>query len=81
MKKQKVTVLITDLDDTLYDWVEMWYQSFSAMLNKLVELSGVPREKLIAEIKQIHQRHKTAAGGCEQLDRVQRQQACTAGKL
>ena len=31
-------LLITDLDNTLYDWVSFYAQSFSAMFDKLVEI-------------------------------------------
>jgi phosphoglycolate phosphatase len=59
-KKEKASVLITDLDNTLYDWFAVWYQSFRAMLTSLVEDSGIPEETLIREIKEIHQRHGTS---------------------
>jgi phosphoglycolate phosphatase len=60
MKKRPVSVLITDLDNTLYDWFEVWYQSFRGMLTKLLQTSGVPEPVLIKEIKQIHQQHRTS---------------------
>lgn len=60
MTKKKVSVVITDLDNTLYDWFEMWHQSFSAMLDRLVALSGLKREDLVKEIKKIHEKHGTA---------------------
>lgn len=53
-------LLITDLDNTLFDWVEVWYQSFSAMLNEIIEISKVPRETLVSEIRAVHQKHGTA---------------------
>ena len=53
-------LLITDLDNTLWDWFHAWYESFSALLNKLVELSGVPRSQLEEEIRAIHQAHGTS---------------------
>jgi FMN phosphatase YigB (HAD superfamily) len=58
--KQVITTIITDLDNTLFDWVEVWYQCFSVMLDSLVGISGVGREKLISEIKEIHERHGTS---------------------
>jgi hypothetical protein len=58
--KQLVSVVITDLDNTLFDWVEVWYQCFSAMLDSLIAISGVQRETLLSEIKQVHERHGTA---------------------
>ncbi|WP_372885592.1 HAD family hydrolase, partial [Shimia sp.] len=53
-------LLITDLDNTLFDWVDIWYQSFSAMLNKLTEISGISSEVLIPEIRRVHQQHGTS---------------------
>ncbi len=54
------TVLITDLDNTLFDWVEIWVNCFRPMLDKLVELSAVPEATLIPEIKAVHQKHGTS---------------------
>jgi phosphoglycolate phosphatase-like HAD superfamily hydrolase len=53
------TVLVTDMDNTLFDWLEMWYAAFGAMLDRLVADSGVPREQLEDELFAIHQRHGT----------------------
>lgn len=60
MAKTGVSVLITDLDNTLFDWFEFWYQSFSAMLDRLVKDSGIERERLISEIKTVHERYGTS---------------------
>lgn len=53
------TALITDLDNTLFDWADLWVNAFSAMLEKLAEISGVSKEVLIPEIKTVHQKHGT----------------------
>lgn len=53
-------LLITDLDNTLWDWFEAWYQSFSAMLIRLCELSGVEQSILEDQIRRIHQARSTA---------------------
>jgi phosphoglycolate phosphatase-like HAD superfamily hydrolase len=60
MSKQLVSVLVTDLDNTLFDWFEFWYHSFSAMLDRLAKDSGIAKEALISEIKLIHERHQTS---------------------
>ena len=57
---ERKCVVITDLDNTLFDWFEAWYQSFNAMLLCLVEKSELPRETLVQEIKTIHQIHGTS---------------------
>jgi FMN phosphatase YigB (HAD superfamily) len=57
---RKKTVLITDLDNTLFDWFDLWYHPFKAMLDVILERSGVEKEALLREIKSIHQLHGTA---------------------
>jgi phosphoglycolate phosphatase-like HAD superfamily hydrolase len=54
------SLLITDLDNTLWDWFEAWYASFSAMLTRLSEMSGVPEVVLEREIRAVHQARGTA---------------------
>lgn len=56
----KKSVLITDLDNTLFDWFSIWYHSFHAMLLKVEEISGISRDELIREIRPIHQKHGTS---------------------
>ena len=34
-------VIITDLDNTLFDWVSLWHACFTAMMGKVVEISGI----------------------------------------
>ncbi|WP_159930990.1 MULTISPECIES: HAD family hydrolase [Nocardia] len=58
--KPKVALLVTDLDNTLWDWFDAWYVSFSAMLRKLEEMSGIPQARLEEEIRAVHQRRGTA---------------------
>ncbi len=63
-------VLITDLDNTLYDWAGYFIPSFRAMLDELRSLSGVPEAELIASFKRVHQAHGTSeyAFAIEELD-------------
>lgn len=57
---QRVSVVITDLDNTLFDWVGIWHQSFNAMLQRLVSDSGVAQEILEPEFKAIHEKYGTS---------------------
>ena len=54
-----VTAVITDIDNTLYDWMAMWVPAFDGMLTRLAADSGVPREQLEREFSVVHQRHGT----------------------
>jgi hypothetical protein len=51
-----VSVIITDLDNTLFDWVEIWYHSFSALVDRIEKDSNIQREQLLDEIREVHQR-------------------------
>ncbi|HDY8922467.1 HAD family hydrolase [Klebsiella pneumoniae] len=53
-------VLITDVDNTLFDWFNVWYNSFNAMINTVSKISGIPLSVLKPEIKEIHQKYGTA---------------------
>lgn len=53
-------VLIVDVDNTLLDWFEIWHRSFSVMLDKSLEITGCNREKILKEIRVIHQKNGTS---------------------
>jgi phosphoglycolate phosphatase len=54
------TTLITDFDNTLYDWFHMWHQSFAAMLCEVERISGISKSILLPQIRQIHQKYHTS---------------------
>jgi len=58
--KRPISVVITDLDNTLFDWVADWHRSFAPLLKSLVKLSSIPQVKLEAEIRSIHQKYGTS---------------------
>jgi hypothetical protein len=39
---------------------DIWYRSFSALLDGIVRISGIPQDELEPEIRDIHQRRGTA---------------------
>lgn len=63
-------LLITDLDNTLYDWVGFYIPSFLAMIAELSRLSGHTEDDLKAAFKRVHQRHRSTeyAFAIEELD-------------
>ena len=60
MLKKQISVVITDLDNTLFDWVNIWHASFKAMLDRLVQESGVAEDILKCEFKLIHEKYGTS---------------------
>jgi FMN phosphatase YigB (HAD superfamily) len=58
--KQTVSLVIFDLDNTLWDWVGIWYASFSTLLENVAAISDLEPELLKREFKAIHQKYGTA---------------------
>ncbi|AQX14871.1 haloacid dehalogenase [Tessaracoccus lapidicaptus] len=52
-------VLVTDLDNTLWDWFAAWHGSFTAMLQELIRQTGIPQTRLEQEMRVVHRRHGT----------------------
>ena len=50
-------LLITDLDDTLYGWLEFFIPAFTAMVDKVVEITGIDKEQIMMEYKERHQQY------------------------
>lgn len=48
-------LLITDLDDTLYNWLDFFVPSFFSMVDCVSEISGIDRELLYSQYKEKHQ--------------------------
>ncbi|MGH7488922.1 MAG: HAD family hydrolase, partial [bacterium] len=57
---QRKSLVILDLDNTLWDWLAVWHSSFSAMLSNLVGASGISQGVLEADFKAVHERHRTS---------------------
>jgi len=50
-------LLITDLDNTLYDWVTFYAKSFECFVTKVNQITGIPLEILLDEFKLINQKY------------------------
>ena len=48
-------VLITDLDDTLYDWIGFFVPAFYAMVDEVSRITGIEKKQLLEEYKYKHQ--------------------------
>lgn len=57
MSRPIIELLITDLDNTLYDWVGFFAKAFRAMVDEAVGILEVERECLLDDLRQVHQRN------------------------
>jgi len=58
--KNDVKLLITDLDDTIWDWVSMWYKSFYPYFENILEVTGTNESALIDDFKNLHRKYGTS---------------------
>jgi phosphoglycolate phosphatase len=56
----KARLLITDLDNTLFDWFSIWHASFASLMDAVSIVSGLPMDRLLADARTVHQRHGTS---------------------
>lgn len=48
-------ILITDLDDTLYDWIGFFIPAFYGLVDEIASITGISKDVLLAEYKKKHQ--------------------------
>jgi len=58
--REQVNLLVLDLDNTIWDWLGVWAESFTAMLDELVRKTGWSAEDLKNTIRKIHQSKGTS---------------------
>lgn len=50
-------LLVCDLDNTLYDWVSYFVQSFYSMVDEVVELTKCDRDQLLDDFRTVHRKY------------------------
>lgn len=55
----KISLVVTDLDNTLWDWYDIWTNSYEYLIQAISDRTSIPRPQLEREIREIHQRHDT----------------------
>jgi phosphoglycolate phosphatase len=57
--QKRVNFVVTDLDDTIWDWLSMWHNSFSPYLIRISQEFNIDIEELKNDFKQLHQKYST----------------------
>jgi FMN phosphatase YigB (HAD superfamily) len=60
MTRKSVDTLIVDLDNTLFDWFAVWYASFEPVYREIIRVTGLPIDKVEADIRLVHQARRTS---------------------
>ncbi len=74
VSRPRVSVLVTDLDNTLFDWVHQWHCAFTAKLEVVCRGTGIPEPQLLEEFRAVHVKYGTSeyAYAVGELPSVQR---------
>jgi FMN phosphatase YigB (HAD superfamily) len=59
MMSKTCRLLISDVDNTLYDWVAFYVPSFRALVSEISRVSRVPEDQLWPSFRRLHQKHGT----------------------
>lgn len=57
--QKKVNFIVTDLDDTIWDWLSMWHGSFNPYLERISQELNINKAELKNDFKQLHQKYGT----------------------
>lgn len=57
---KNVRLLITDLDDTIWDWLSMWHNSFKPYFERIKTECGIKESDLISDFKNLHRKYHTS---------------------
>jgi FMN phosphatase YigB (HAD superfamily) len=60
MARKIVDTLIIDLDNTIFDWFAVWYESFKPIYDGIITRSGKPAKEVEAAIRAVHQARCTS---------------------
>jgi phosphoglycolate phosphatase-like HAD superfamily hydrolase len=58
--RKRVNFVVTDLDDTIWDWLTMWYSSFNPFLERISSELKIDKSELKKDFKQLHQKFHTS---------------------
>jgi FMN phosphatase YigB (HAD superfamily) len=66
----KITHILTDLDNTLYNWVDYYVPCFLAMVKELSLITQIEENRIKQSFKRVHERHRTTeySFAIEELD-------------
>jgi len=55
----RIRAVVTDLDNTLYPWVDYIVPSLEAMVESLVATTGLPRVRIVQSLKEVYGRYES----------------------
>ena len=58
--QKRVNFVVTDLDDTIWDWLSMWHSSFEPFLERISKDLMIDKNDLKNDFKQLHQKYGTS---------------------
>jgi FMN phosphatase YigB (HAD superfamily) len=74
--QKRVNFVVTDLDDTIWDWLSMWYNSFYPFLERISREYNIDKTELKRDFKKLHEKYDTSEASfiVEELESLNDQQ-------
>jgi len=60
MDRLRINCIITDLDDTIWNWFDTWYLSFNNFVTNISKETGIDQKKLNESFKLVHQKYESS---------------------
>jgi FMN phosphatase YigB (HAD superfamily) len=57
MSHPTISLIVIDLDNTIYDWLTAFVPAFYAMVHEAAPLIGVDKEELLDDLQAVHRKH------------------------
>lgn len=58
--KPRISLVVTDLDNTLYDWVTFFGTAFSRMVDVAAKTLDISRDELLDDLRRVHRRFRNS---------------------
>ena len=73
-----IKLLISDLDDTLYDWTGFFVPAFYAMADEIARMTGIDEKKLLKEARTVPSTPRRRISGSARLNTLMQRLSCQA---
>src|SRR5690348_8536444 len=57
MSRSPISLVIIDLDNTVYDWLTAFVPAFYAMVREAAPLIGIDEDELLDDLQVVHRKH------------------------
>lgn len=78
LEKNKVNLIVIDLDDTVWTWFNMWYKSFKNLFENIKSTTNIEETILLESFRNLHKKYHSSEASfiIDELDCLNHDQIC-----